>query len=177
MSSSGPTIMGMGIGSPVISTLPRSSSSIPSPSGSITPPSILPANLIKRILGLEFINMAELIPDTWRYLEEDTLKCCHHGKRQQRDPVTDMLLWVECYSSVVAVLATGFHAHRTFAGEGWVTYDSAYRRRASLTKSLDRGQVDFNLHNETFAGRGRVLSRCKHCSSEHHSSTRLCLCT
>ena len=57
--------------------------------------------------------------------------------------------------------------HRSFAGEGWVTY---YRRKASFTKSLDWGQVDFNLYNETFTGRARSINRCRYCLSEHHSS-------
>ena len=131
--------------------------------------------------------MAELVPDSWRLQEEDQgSKCCHQPKRQRRGPVTDILLWVECYSSLVGVLSTGFptktpelmayqrtivRAHRSFLGEGWVTYDTCFCRRAAATKSLDWGQVDFTLYNETFTGRAKPISRCRHCSSEHHTST------
>lgn len=109
-----------------------------------------------------------------------THACPHRG------PVTDILLWIECYSTLVAVLSSHFptkvpqlmpyqktiivKAHRTYAGQGWVTYDIAYRRRAAM-KSLDWGVIDFNLYNETFAGRAKAIHRCKFCSSELHTST------
>ncbi len=91
----------------------------------------------------------------------------------------------ECYATMVSVLATKYpqktpqlmayqrtilKAHRAFTGEGWVTYDTCYRRKAALMKSLDWGVVDFTLYNETFTGRAKVLPRCRHCSSEHHPS-------
>ena len=130
--------------------------------------------------------MAELVPDSWRFQEEEQNKCCHQNKRLRRGPVTDILLWVECYASLVEVLSSCFpqktselmtylktivKAHRSFAGEGWVTYDSCYRRKAAITKSLDWGQVDFTLYNETFTGRAKIIARCKFCLSEHHISS------
>ena len=161
---------------------------IPLPPPAVTvnefPSCTLPAKIVKRIQDLEYVDMAELVPDTWRFHEEES-KCCHQNKRPKRGPVTDILLWVECYASMVAVLAPKYpmkvaglmayqktivRAHRSFAGEGWGTYDSTYRRKASFTKSLDWGQVDFNLYNETFTGRARSINRCRYCLSEHHSS-------
>jgi len=130
--------------------------------------------------------MAELVPDSWRFQEEEQSKCCHQNKRLRRGPVTDILLWVECYASLVEVLSSCFpqktselmtylktivKAHRSFAGEGWVTYDSCYRRKAAITKSLDWGQVDFTLYNETFTGRAKIIAQCKFCLSEHHISS------
>ena len=146
----------------------------------------LPKKLVKRILELEFVDMAELVPDSWQYTEEDQPKCCHQPKRQRRGPVADILLWVECFSYMVEVLTTGHpqktpefmayqrtivRAQRSFSGEGWITYDTCFRRKAAATKSLDWGQVDFTLYNETFTGRAKAISRCKFCSSEHHTST------
>ena len=145
----------------------------------------LPTKLIKRILDLEYIDMVDLIPDSWRLQEEEPSKCCHQSKRQRRGPVTDILLWVECYATMVEVLATKYpskmpglmsyqrtivRAHRTFQGDSWATYDTCYRRKAAARKSLDWGAVDFTLYNETFAGRAKVVVRCKFCSSEHHTS-------
>lgn len=132
------------------------------------------------------MEMSEMVPDSWRFYDDDQ-KCCHQSSRrtQRRGPVTDILLWVECYSTLVSVLSTRFpdkmphlmtyqktivKAHRTFIGEGWVTYDACFRRRASFTKSLDWGVVDFTLYNETFTGRAKSITRCSHCMSEHHSS-------
>ena len=38
-----------------------------------------------------------------------------------------------------------------------------------MTKSLNWGEVDFNLYNETFTGRAKAIMWCKHCFSEHHT--------
>ena len=64
----------------------------------------LPQKLIKRILNLEFIDMSELIPESWKFMEEE-ISCCHQNRSSHRGLVTDILLWVECYSTLVAVLA------------------------------------------------------------------------
>ena len=134
--------------------------------------------------------MAELVPDTWRFQDDDQDKCCHQAKWQRRGPVTDILLWVECYSSLVGVLASKFptkvpelmaylktivHAHKSFTGEGWVTYDACYRRKAAAVRSLEWSQIDFTLYNETFAGRARAIVRCRHCNSDLHSSAHCSL--
>ena len=53
-------------------------------------------------------------------------------------------------------------AQFTFTREGWVTYyDTCFRRKAAALKSLDWGEVDFTLYNETFTWRAKALSRCK----------------
>ena len=133
----------------------------------------LPPKLVKRILNLEFVDMSELIPGSWK-LTEDTSSCCQHTHAPRRGLVTDILLWIECYSTMVAVLASRFpvkvpqlmtyqktivKAHRTYAGHAWVTYDLAYRRRAANLKSLNWGVIDFNLYTETFACRGKAIPR------------------
>ena len=144
----------------------------------------LPPRLVKRILNLEFVDISELVPGSWK-LTEETLSCCQQTRAPRRSPVTDILLWIECYSTLVTVLSSCFptkvpqlmsyqktivKAHRTYAGQGWVTYDMTYRRRAANMKSLDWGVIDFNLYNETFAGRAKAIPRCKFCSSELHTS-------
>ena len=52
----------------------------------------LPAKLLKRILSLEFVKMANLLPEAW-LLEETAMEAqlC-----RQKGPVTDILLWVQC---------------------------------------------------------------------------------
>jgi hypothetical protein len=47
----------------------------------------------------------------------------------------------------MAYQRTIVRAQKSFVGEGWVTYDSCYRRKASLIKSLDWATVDFTLYN------------------------------
>lgn len=143
----------------------------------------LPTKIIKKVLDLEYVDMGELLPDSGHYQEEEQ-KCCHQ-RRQRRGPVTDILLWVEGYSSLVSILSSHYpdktahfmaylktivKAHRTFTGEAWVTYDSCYRRKAAITRSLDWGVVDFTLYNETFTGRAKAIPRCRYCLSEVHTS-------
>ena len=130
--------------------------------------------------------MSDLIPDSWRQ-DEGESQCCSQPRRSNRKgPVTDILLWLECYSSLVAVLASRYpskvghfmayqktiiKAQRSFIGEGWVIYDTCFRRKAANVKSLDWGEVDLTLYNETFVGRAKIVSRCNHCLSELHPSS------
>ena len=90
------------------------------------------------------MDISELIPESWKVEEEATSSsCCQHPRAPRRGPVTDILLWNECYSTLVSVFASRFptkvpqlmsyqktivKAHRTYVGQGWVTYDIAYRR-------------------------------------------------
>ena len=125
--------------------------------------------------------MSELLPDTWNLQEEE--RGCRSRRTPCRRLVTDILVWLECFASLVAVLSTQhpnkvthfmtyqrtiIKAQRCFVGDGWVTYDSTYRRAAAASKSLDWGVIDFSLYNETFTGRARAIIRCRHCLSEHH---------
>ena len=45
---------------------------------------MLPPRLVKRILDLEYIDMAELVREAWRFQEEEQSGCCHHAKRRRR---------------------------------------------------------------------------------------------
>ena len=101
-------------------------------------------------------------------------------------PVTDILVWVDCYASLVSVLSVEYptktpefmayqkiivYASKSFTGDGWVTYDTCYRRKAAAGKSLDWSRMDFTLYNQSFAGRAKTLPRCRFCCSELHQSS------
>ena len=62
----------------------------------------------KKIIDREFIDMGQLLPDSWHVEEEEAMWCCHQLKRRHRGLVTDILLWVECYSTMDEVLATHY---------------------------------------------------------------------
>lgn len=146
----------------------------------------LPPRLKNKIWNLEFVDMSGLVPDTWCWQEEDETKCCHKPHHTpRRGPVTDILLWVECYATLVSVLTTRFpdkapelmaymraivHVQRTYIGEGWVTYDACYWRQAVAIKTLNWSQINFTLYNEVFTERAKPLPRCSYCLSEHHCS-------
>ena len=83
--------------------------------------------------------MTELVSDSWR-AEEDYQCCSSHSPRiPRRGLVTNILLWLERYSSLVAVLSSKYcnkighfmayqkTINKSFVGEGWVVYDSSTR--------------------------------------------------
>ena len=164
---------------PILPIVTKLMTQIPSPTHASLPP-----KLVQKILNLEFIEMAELVPESWG-IDPEPAVCCHQGRRQaRRGPVTDILLWLECYSALVAVLASKYpqrigdfmsyqatiiKAHRNFEGMSWVVYDRCYRRRAAATKSLEWAKIDTALYNEAFTGRARSVPRCNYCLSLDHS--------
>ncbi len=176
---------------PLSTALSVPSLTIPAPTRATGMDTGLPASLlgislstkiVAKILALEFVDMAEMVQGNWSTQDDDEQKCCHR-RPQRKGPVTDILVWVECFSSMVTVLSTNHpdktpqfmayqrtivKAHRSFAGDGWLIYDTCFRRKAALTKLLEWGQVDFSLYNETFTGRARPVRRCTSCGSEHH---------
>ena len=70
---------------------------LPVPTTSYSYPQELPSKLVKKILDLEFVEMAELVPNSWKE-EEANYQCCstHTPRTPRRGPVTNILLWVEC---------------------------------------------------------------------------------
>ena len=143
----------------------------------------IPPKLLKRIWDLEFIEMSELLPESWE-IEATQQTCCQATRRpSRRAPVTDILIWVECFSTFVAVISVKFpgsvpdmmayqksivRASRNFEGTAWAVYDRCYRRRAAASKDLRWSVPDSALYNEAFTGRARAIPRCHHCLSENH---------
>ena len=143
----------------------------------------VPPKLVKRIVGKEYVDIWELLPESWQIETEGS--CCH-AKRPRRNLVTDINVWTECFATMAAILATAYpdkaphffaylrtitKASRTFETSAWASYDMAFRRQAANRGSLDWGIVDAALYNEAFAGRAKQIPRCKYCFSDTHSST------
>ncbi len=143
----------------------------------------VPPRLVKKITSLDFIDMRELLPESWQ-LDPVEDGCCH-SRRPRRGLVTDFPVWIECYATMVAVLSTHYPQHtphfmaylrtitrasRNFEGTAWASYDMAYRRQAANRKSLEWGIIDPALYNEAFTGRAKLIPRCKYCLVDTHSS-------
>lgn len=118
-------------------------------------------------------------------LESDMTLLCYHKIRPQpyQGPITYILWWLECYSSLVAALAmrylqyigdfmpyqrTIIRASRNFEGAAWVLYDHCYRCRAAATKSLEWGNTDSALYNELFTGRAQSIAQYHLRPSDNH---------
>ena len=147
-------------------------------------PQDIPPKVVKKILNLEYVEMAELLPEYWG-ADEPESHCCNNqtSKALRRSPVTDILVWLDCYAFLVSVLCSAhphkfphfmayqrtiIRTHRMFLGDRWVIYDACYRQAAANKKSLDWGIKDSDLYNETFTGRPKGISRCSICLSELH---------
>ena len=93
--------------------------------------------LVKRILNLEFTDMAELLPDSWPDKNVHT-ELGHPHCRACHPRVTDILTWLKCFGRLSSVLymkfsdmtaefwayqTSIFRASRKFEGTAWVAYD------------------------------------------------------
>ena len=122
---------------------------------------LISPKLVQKILSGDFIDMCELLPETWR-VEEPKMGCCR-STRPKRGLVTDIALWTECFASLVAVLTTkhpekapqfmGYlwnivRVSRNFEGSAWASYDAAYRRQSANRRSLEWAVIDPTIYNE-----------------------------
>lgn len=147
----------------------------------LSPTARLPRKLTTKIQSLEFVEISELLPEAW-IPDMDELSTPNRGM-PRRAPVSDILVWTECFALMAAVLAEKFpakspqlfaymrrvvHAAKNFRGTAWVAYDRLYRRQAAAQRSLDWATEDAALYNEAFVGQAKVVPRCRHCLSEYH---------
>ena len=173
-------------GTPLVAEEQQSDSSIPLELE--FPPNIpaIPPKTVKKILAGEYVDMAELRPDSWRMEELLYLHSAGdttNNVRTRRKPVTDILTWTECFSSMAAVITlkypdkapgmfsyqrTIISASQNFDAAAWVTYDCRFRRKVAATKSFDWAAIDSSLYSECFAGRAKAKPTCNICLSESH---------
>lgn len=145
----------------------------------------VPQKLADKILSLEFVDMADLLPEQWRIEEVQEGACCSRRRSSKKALLTDILAWLDCFSTMVAVLATEhpgktahfmayqqtiIHASKNFTGAAWATYDLCFRRKAATLRSLDWGIVDQDLYSKSFTGRAKATVRCRYCLSDAHTS-------
>lgn len=65
-----------------------------------------PAKLVREIHNLDFVDRSKLVLESWNLTEEDPENtCCHRSRTLRRGPVIDILLWMECYATLIAVWA------------------------------------------------------------------------
>ena len=110
----------------------------------------LPDSVVAKIRKLEFVDMSELRPESRLLDEEADEKSVAALFKTKKKPITDILIWVQCFASYVAVLAQSFPAHtpqfmpylativrchHRFEGLRWVFYDTdvEQQNRKTLT--------------------------------------------
>ena len=123
------------------------------PAGSYLGEGLLPVpdKLVQKIVKLEFVEMRDLMPESWMREEEEASKPILTMPRRRLAPVTDILLWLQCYAALVGVLSRAYptmvpefmsyqaliiKCARDFQGPAWAQYDRAFRRQVAQTKEL-----------------------------------------
>ena len=154
-------------------------------SSMFSPTARLPRKLVNKIQSLDFVEMSELLPEAWIPDADESTSSIHGRQPRRRTPVSDILVWTECYALMAAVLTEKFprfspqlfaymrrvvHAAKNFRGTAWVAYDRLYRRQAAARRSLDWALEDSALYNEAFVGQAKFIARCKYCLSENHAT-------
>ena len=106
----------------------------------------LPPKLVTCILNLEFVEMSELIPDTWHedahiLLDMEKAQLCHCCHLL----VMDIMTWLQSFVHMVAMISTKYLVNvpelwaywsliiqmaRNYEGQAWVKYNHQYRREA-----------------------------------------------
>ena len=147
--------------------------------GPYNPAALLPPHLVKRILNLEFVEIADISPN------EAPAASPGHPPPLPKKPIQDISLWAEKFSTMAAILASRFpekapelfmymaaivRAERNYGGNRWVLYDRCYRREALANKSLDWSQMNSRLYSEAFTGYAKAIPRCTHCLQDDHVS-------
>ena len=178
---------------PVMSTAPppalltSASMGIEVPTGTYVGEGVLPVpeRLAKKILNLEFVEMRELMPETWLMEEEERSRPTWCLPRQKNAPVTDILQWLQCFAAMVGVLSQRFPAFvpdmmayqttiikcsRDFDGLAWAQYDRAYRRQVAQSKDLRWSRLNTTLYSLCFARKAKRGVACSHCLSDAHTS-------
>ena len=87
--------------------LPAASLVVAGPAPSFNPAVKLPAKLTTKIDSLQFIEMAELLPEAWA-LEGHAAPTDGFGKLVCRAAISNLMIWCECFILMAAVLAKKF---------------------------------------------------------------------
>ena len=157
------------------------------PAGSYLGEGLLPVpdKLVQKILKLEFVEMRDLMPESWMREEEEATKPILTMPRRKLAPVTDVLLWLQCYAALVGVLSKGYptmvpefmsyqamiiKCSRDFQGPAWAQYDRAYRRQVAQTKDLRWSRLNPTLYSLCFAGKAKRHVVCATCLSDTHAT-------
>lgn len=64
--------------------------------------------VIKKIIGKEYVDIRELLPEAWQVKSENS-PCCH-SKHQRHSLLTEFNVWAECYATMSAILSTAYPA-------------------------------------------------------------------
>ena len=146
----------------------------------------VPYKLTARILKGEFVDMAELLRDNLEaqrraasMAQSPPMSAATPTKHRREIP--DLLSWVQCFGTYMAVLTSKFPQHmkellayqtlivreaRRCGGKGWLAYDSYFRQQVVGDESADWSRLNQSLYAVTFMAQA---------SRDHGRSCGVCL--
>ena len=145
----------------------------------------VPEKLVQKIISLEFVEMWELMLETWLWEEEESSKHMITWPKRRSALVMDILQWLQCYAALVGVLlrayptmvpelmsyqATIINRAQNFDGLAWAQYDKAYRRQMAQAKDLRWSRLNPMLYSLCFAGKAKQHVVCSFCLSDNHTT-------
>ncbi len=157
---------------------------------------VVPAQLVKRIVKGDFVDMAELLRDNLEAERRRAQVELEPGKSNSPAParreIPDFTSWVQCFALYASVIQANFpdkgrdlwaylgviaSEYRRVGGSGWRLYDAAFRQQFASMESADFGKVDTTLFATTFLTYHRSAHSCVGClpaghDSDEHSSGR-----
>ena len=67
-------------------------------------PQAVPSKLVKKILALRYVDMSELLSEHYDNHNGTESTCCSHTTKSIRwPPVSNIIVWLDCYASLVSV--------------------------------------------------------------------------
>ena len=152
----------------------------------------VPAKLVSRIQGLEFVEMRELLPDNIALSEclEALPGAARFSNTPQRE-IASISTWTCAFATYVAIVSQA-HPNRardmlaymrlvvreaqTYGtGVGWLTYDSVYRQN-NQGAHCRWDTLDASLHTAYIGGQGiPTVPPCRHYRGVDHSSDECAL--
>ena len=130
----------------------------------------IPVKLLMQILAYKFTEMADLLPDNLRnptseipsfLIEGCSIVPTTNMPSQKKSDVHDILTWVECFNSYIAVItllrserardllaymALVIRIAKQFPGQCWYNYDRAFRLQAAASNLINWAQINSDLY-------------------------------
>ena len=129
------------------------------------------AKSVSQIVAYKFIEMSDLIPENLESPSVDLPSFTIEGHSivpttttasRKKNEVYDILTWVECFNSYIAVITAFYPARardllaymaliirmaKQFPGRCWYNYDRAFRLEAAASNSTNWSQINADLYH------------------------------
>lgn len=154
----------------------------------------LPSKLTAKVLNGEFVDFAEIFQaidseegdEPPLEVELGEGRQLTLSRKPRRKEVKDFGVWSKCFCVYAATVCCqhptrgpdlfAYHyiiacAYWEFLGNAWLTYDTAFRKKAAKFHISQWGERDLQLYNKTFVGvKRRNTAHCAICLSTSHAT-------